>query len=66
MNVFTWADKKVKAQTIWDIGVLKFFCTIVGMILGAYVSTWVIQNVWWLVGVAAASLFWLIIRFFKA
>ena len=65
MSIFEWADQKVKTRNIWDIGVLKIFCTLVGMILGAYLSTFVIQNVWWFGAVSAVLFIWLMIRFFK-
>ena len=66
MKLFEWMKQRVKAQTVWDIGVLKLFCLIVGMIIGASISTWVVQNVWWLVGIGAVLLIWLMIRIFKA
>ena len=65
MGIFEWANQKVKAQNIWDIGFLKIFCTIVGMILGAYISAFIIQYVWWFVVIAIILLIWLIYRFFK-
>ena len=66
MKLFEWMEQRVKAQTVWDIGVLKLFCLIVGMIIGAFISAWVIQNVWWLVGIGAVLLIWLMIRVFRA
>lgn len=65
MSIFEWADKKIKAQTMCEVGALKFFCMIVGMILGAYISAWVIHNVWWLVGIAAILFLFLLIKWFK-
>jgi hypothetical protein len=59
-------EQKVKAQTVWDIGILKLFCVIVGMIIGATFSAWVIQNVCWLVGIGVVLLVWLMIRIFRA
>jgi putative Mn2+ efflux pump MntP len=35
---------------MWDIGVLKIYCVLFGMIVGAYVSTFVKGYVWWFVG----------------
>jgi len=66
MGFFQWADKKVKAQTIWDIGVLKIFCTLVGMVIGAYFSLFVKANLWSFIIVALVLFIYLIIRFFRA
>ena len=65
MNLFQWADKKVKTRTIWDIGILKIFCTLVGIIFGAYISAFVIHNLWWFIVVAALLFILLMIRFFQ-
>jgi hypothetical protein len=47
MALLEWADKKVKSRTVWDIGVLKIFCVIVGMILGAYWAGFVLHHKVW-------------------
>lgn len=49
MGVFQWAEDRAKRMTIWDIGVLKVYCVLFGMILGAYLSTFVRQQVPWFV-----------------
>ena len=66
MGLLDWVERKIKAQNFWDIGILKIFCTIVGMILGAYVSSFVIQYVWWFVIVGIVLFILLMIRFVKA
>ncbi|MCK4641422.1 MAG: hypothetical protein KAU06_08790 [Candidatus Marinimicrobia bacterium] len=65
MGIIEWANLKVKTQNIWDIGILKIFCTIVGIILGAYISNFVIQYVWWFVVIAILLFIWLMYRFLK-
>ena len=65
MAIFEWADRKVKAQTVWSIGILKIFCTFVGIVLGAYISNYAIQNVWWFVAIGGVLFLWLVYRFFK-
>jgi len=50
MSVFEWAERKTNALTIWDIGVLKIYCVLFGMILGAYLPLFVKQHVWWFFG----------------
>jgi hypothetical protein len=53
MNVIRWAETRSHALTIWDTGLLKTFCILFGMILGAYYSSWVMTHLWW---VAAGTL----------
>ncbi len=49
MSVFTWAEGRANAMTIWDIGLLKIYVMLFGMIVGAYFAPFVTQNVWWFV-----------------
>jgi putative Mn2+ efflux pump MntP len=49
MKVIRWAERRTKALTIWDVGVLKIYCVLFGMIVGAYLSSFVRQEVWWFV-----------------
>ena len=51
MGLILWAEERTRAMSIWDIGVLKIYCVLFGMIVGAYVSTFVKGHVWWFVGV---------------
>ena len=64
MGIFAWANRKLKAYTVWDIGVLKLFCTLVGMILGAYLATFVLGYLWWFIVVSALFFIILMIRLF--
>ena len=66
MGIIKWVNLKVKAQNLWDIGTLKIFCTIVGMILGAYKSSFVIEYVWWFGVIAVVLFICLMYRFLKA
>lgn len=49
VNVFQWAEKKTNALTIWDIGVMKIYCVLFGVIVGAYTSHFVREHVGWFV-----------------
>ena len=51
MGLIQWAEQRTKALNIWDIGILKIYCVLFGMIVGAYVSSFVRDHVWWFVGV---------------
>jgi len=50
VGLIQWAEERTKALNMWDIGVLKIYCVLFGMIVGAYVSTFVRGYVWWFVG----------------
>jgi len=50
VGLIQWAEQRTRALSLWDIGVLKIYCVLFGMIVGAYVSSFVRQQVWWFVG----------------
>jgi len=47
MNVAEWAESRSQALTIWDTGLLKTYCVLFGIIVGAYASSFVTTHVWW-------------------
>jgi hypothetical protein len=47
MSVLSWAEKRTKALTLWDVGFLKISAMLFGMIVGAYLASFVIENLWW-------------------
>lgn len=49
MGLIQWAESKTKGLTIWDIGVLKIYCVLFGVIVGAIASTFVQKHLWWFV-----------------
>lgn len=49
MGILQWAEKKTKGMTFWDIGILKVYCVLFGVIVGAYLSSFVRENVVWFV-----------------
>ena len=66
MRFIDWVNSKVQAQNIWDIGILKFFVVTVGIILGAYISNFVIQNIWFFVIISIILFILLMYRFIKS
>ena len=46
MSVVAWAEDRARAMTLWDIGLLKVYSAIFGMIVGAYFAPFVLRNVW--------------------
>jgi hypothetical protein len=49
MDLLEWARGKTEAMTIWDIGVLKVYCVLFGMIVGAFLSGLVRENLWYFI-----------------
>ena len=66
MGVFQWAEKRAKGMTIWDIGVLKVYCVLFGMLVGAYLSGFVKQEVGWFVTAVLILGGWVGYRWFTA
>ena len=66
MGIIKFLNQKIKSYTVWDIGVLKIFCVIAGMILGAFISSFVKQNLWWLIIIGIVLFIFLLIRFLTA
>lgn len=50
MGVIQWAEERTKTLNIWDIGVLKIYCVLFGMVVGAYVASFVKDQVGWFIG----------------
>ncbi len=64
MTLFNWAKEKIKKMTMWDMGAVKVICIIIGMVLGARFSLWVITNWVPLVFVALVLWIWLIYKIY--
>ena len=45
MKVVRWAEERTRALNMWDIGVLKIYCALFGVIIGAYFADVVKANV---------------------
>jgi len=66
VGVIQWAEGRAKSLNLWDIGVLKIYCVLFGMIVGAYVSSFVRDHVWWFGGAVLILGGYLGIRWFTA
>ena len=66
MGVIQWAEERAKSLNLWDIGVLKIYCVLFGMIVGAYVSSFVRDHVWWFGGAVLILGGYLGIKWFTA
>jgi hypothetical protein len=45
MGIIGWAEKRTQALNMWDIGVLKIYCALFGVIIGAHMAEFVQANV---------------------
>lgn len=66
MGLIRWANAKIRALNTWDIGLFKIVCVLAGMILGAFVSSFVIRNLVWLSAAAVVLTIIFMIRFLKS
>lgn len=49
MKILEWAEQRTSAMTFWDVGVLKIYCVLFGVIVGSYTAAFVKENLWWFV-----------------
>ena len=47
MSVLSWAEERSKALSLWDVGFLKVSSMLFGIVVGAYLASFVLANVWW-------------------
>lgn len=45
MNIIKWSEEKIHKISVWDMGLVKFICILFGLILGAYSSAFIKQNI---------------------
>jgi len=65
MSLFSYIDSKVKAITVFDIGVLKLLLFVTGLIFGAYYAECVLNSINWWYGAFFVLLFVMLYRVFK-
>ena len=65
MSLFKYIDSKVKATTVWDIGILKLLLFVTGMIFGAYYSAFVLNYMWYFYIAFIVLLVLMLYRVFK-
>ena len=46
MGIVQWAKERTKNLSMWDISLLKLYCAIFGIVVGAYISDFVKQYVY--------------------
>jgi len=50
MKLLKWSEKKIRKLSIWDFALVKIVLIIFGVIIGAYVSDFVKQYLWYFAG----------------
>lgn len=66
MSIIEWAERRTSAMTVWDVGVLKIYCVLFGVIVGAYIPVLVKENLLVLVSLVVVLGFWVGYRWFTA
>ena len=65
MGLFSFIESKVKAATVFDIGILKLLLFVTGLIFGAYYSECVLNSINWWYGTFFVLLGLMLYRVFK-
>lgn len=65
MGIMDWYNNKIKKLNVWDIGALKVYVLLFGMIIGAYFPEFVMQNLLIIIIVIALLIIKLIWKVFK-
>ena len=65
MGIMDLYDKKIKSLNVWDIGALKVYVLLIGMIIGAYFPGFVMQYLWIIVAIIVLLMLILMYKVFK-
>ena len=64
MSFISWMDSKCRTLNVWDISVLKTYCMLIGMVLGAHLATFVKEYLISFAAVIVVCGVWLCYKFF--
>lgn len=65
MGFKKWLEEKIHKLTLWDMALVKIVLIIFGIIIGAYISTFVKQYLLYFVGTFVVLYAILLYRFFR-
>jgi putative Mn2+ efflux pump MntP len=51
MGLIRWSEETIRKLSLWDFAVVKMVLILFGMLIGAYISDFVKQYVWYFAGV---------------
>ena len=60
-----WAEGKVKKLTVFDFGIVKLYCALIGIVIGAYIANFVKAAVWYFLAIIVLMLIYLLVRITK-
>jgi len=46
MKLIKWGERKIQKMTFWDMALTKFVLIFFGLIVGAYISSFIKQYIW--------------------
>jgi len=64
MGLMSWTEKKIHGMTLWDFAIFKIALALFGVIIGAYISLFVKQYLWYFIAVFVILYAILIFRIF--
>lgn len=56
MGLIQWGEKKIKKMGFWDIGFLKIYCLVIGLIIGAFFPAFILSNLVVVIVIGALTL----------
>lgn len=65
MGLLAWKKKMLKKLTIWDMSLVKLYCLLIGIIIGAYIPAFVQQYVIYFASAVVVLLAVLLYRIFS-
>ena len=65
MGIMDWYNGKIKKLNVWDIGALKVYCLLIGVVIGAYFPEFVMQHLWTIIAVIVLLMIKLLYKVFK-
>ncbi|NOZ80745.1 MAG: hypothetical protein GXP63_03655 [DPANN group archaeon] len=65
MGIMRWAEDKLHGLSLGDFVVVKVALVLFGIIIGAYISAFVQQYVWYLTGLFVVLYLYLMIKIFR-
>lgn len=66
MGVLHWTEVLARALSICDIGILKRYCTLFGVPVGAHLSPYAELHLWWFFSAVVVLGGYLLFRWFTA
>lgn len=66
MGIMEWAERRTRALSVWDVGLLKICCVLFGIVVGAHMAHFVFHNIWWFAAALVLLGGWVTYRWLSA